>query len=341
MILQPQNVDDAYVEIIDHILENGQSTDDRTGVGTTHIVGHTLKFDLAQGFPIVSIMKTVYESAFGEMMAFLNGVTNVSGFHAWGTKVWDEFADPKTGELGPVYGGQWRNWPRECSVGGIDQVYEAVELLMNPKPSRRIIVNGWNPTHHPDPTLRPFENPSQGKMSLTACHVMHQLLVNRTVSGHPRLNMLMYLRSSDVGLGLKFNIAQYAMLLHRYAHATDMMPGTLIINIGDAHIYNNHRDALVDCVQRWKDLRARRENEQAALANPSMHTAPVEGNRVNPYLHFLSADHPAWWDRKEGSPTIQERVGWLTGYNNPRLMKEMMQVHDYNPGRFVKLPIAV
>jgi thymidylate synthase len=326
MILQPQNVDDAYVELIDHILTEGQSTDDRTGVGTTHIVGHTLKFDLAQGFPVVSIMKTPYESAFGEMMAFLNGATNISEFHAWGTRVWDEFADPVTGELGPVYGAQWRSWD-DGSGTRIDQIASAVDLLVNPKPSRRILVNGWNPTHHPDPTLRPFENPSRGKMCLTACHVMHQLLIDKGPSGAQRLNMLMYLRSSDVGLGLKFNMAQYAMLLHRYAHATDMVPGTLIINIGDAHIYNNHRDELSAAVQRWKDLWAGKEQERAS--------------QTSPFLHFHSSDEPTWWDEQKRTPTVQERLDWLVGYNKPRPMNGMMQVHNYNPQRFVKLPIAV
>lgn len=205
-----------YLNLLSDVLTNGVTREDRTGVGTRSIFGAQLRFDLSMGFPLVTTKKVHFKSVMGELLWFISGSSSANELREkYGVTIWDEWAD-RNGDLGPVYGKQWRDWE------GIDQLASVVsEIKTNPN-SRRLIVSAWNPVDIPD-------------MALPPCHVLFQFYV-----ADGRLSCSMYQRSADVFLGLPFNIASYALLTHMVAQVTDLVVGDLVISLGDVHLYNNH-----------------------------------------------------------------------------------------------------
>ncbi len=209
-----------YLDLLRHVLEHGRLKPDRTGTGTLSVFGYQARFDLGAGFPLVTTKKLHIKSIVYELLWFLRGDTNVRYLREHGVTIWDEWADER-GELGPVYGRQWRAWATPGG-GRIDQIAEVLRQLRETPHSRRILVSAWNPADVP-------------KMALAPCHALFQFYV---VDG--RLSCQMYQRSADVFLGVPFNIASYALLTAMMAHVTDLAPGELILTLGDAHLYTNH-----------------------------------------------------------------------------------------------------
>jgi len=213
-----------YHELVTHILQHGVPKSDRTGTGTLSVFGHQLRFDLAQGFPLLTTKKCHLKSIIHELLWFLKGDTNIKYLKDNGVTIWDEWAD-ENGDLGPVYGKQWRKWE---SAGGhtVDQIKDVIDRIKKDPDSRRLIVNAWNAGE--------VEN-----MALPPCHMMFQFYV-----ADGKLSCQWYQRSVDVGLGLPFNIASYALLTMMIAQVCDLKLGELVFTGGDVHIYNNHLDAL-------------------------------------------------------------------------------------------------
>jgi thymidylate synthase len=209
-----------YLELLRHVLENGDRKDDRTQTGTLSIFGHQLRFDLAAGFPLVTTKKIHFHSVVHELLWFLAGDTNIRYLNENGVRIWDEWADA-TGSLGPIYGEQWRSW-RAADGRSIDQIREVLNSIRDNPSSRRHIVSSWNVGELP-------------QMRLPPCHVLFQFYV---VNG--RLSCHLYQRSADVFLGVPFNIASYALLTMMVAHVCDLAPGHFIHSFGDAHLYLNH-----------------------------------------------------------------------------------------------------
>ena len=213
---------DAYLDLMRHILKEGADKGDRTGTGTKSVFGYQMRFDLAEGFPMVTTKKLHLPSIVHELLWFLKGDTNVRYLQENGVRIWNEWAD-ENGDLGPVYGKQWRKW--EARDGRIiDQVQQAIEAIKTNPNSRRIIVSAWNVGE-------------LDEMALMPCHAFFQFHV-----ADGRLNCQLYQRSADVFLGVPFNIASYALLTHMMAQVCDLEPGVFVHTLGDAHLYNNHLD---------------------------------------------------------------------------------------------------
>ena len=211
-----------YHALLQHILDHGASRDDRTGTGTLSVFGHQMRFDLAQGFPLVTTKKLHTKSIIYELLWFLRGETNIQYLQDAGVTIWDEWADEQ-GELGPVYGSQWRAWPR-ADGSSIDQISELIhEIKTNPS-SRRLIVSAWN--------VADVEN-----MALPPCHAFFQFYVS-----DGKLSCQLYQRSADAFLGVPFNIASYALLLMMVAQVTGLEAGEFVHSFGDLHLYKNHID---------------------------------------------------------------------------------------------------
>ena len=217
-----------YHDLLRHILDNGHQKNDRTGVGTISTFGYQMRFDLNQGFPLMTTKKVHLKSVIHELLWFLKGDTNIRYLNENGVNIWNEWAD-ENGDLGPVYSKQWRNW------NGIDQIANAQELIRNQPDSRRIIVSAWNVS-------------DVEKMALPPCHTMFQFNVQEG-----RLSCQLYQRSADVFLGVPFNIASYALLTLMMAQATGLAPGEFIHTFGDVHIYSNHLDQVK--LQLSRDIR--------------------------------------------------------------------------------------
>jgi thymidylate synthase len=211
---------EPYLALMAHVLEHGVRKEDRTGTGTMSIFGHQMRFDLQQGFPLVTTKKVHLRSIIHELLWFLRGDTNVRYLHEHGVTIWDEWADP-AGELGPVYGYQWRSWPTSDGRH-VDQLSELVEALRRNPDSRRLIVSAWN--------VAALE-----RMALPPCHLLFQLYV-----AEGKLSCQLYQRSADIFLGLPFNIASYALLTMMLAQVSGLQPGEFIHTSGDAHLYLNH-----------------------------------------------------------------------------------------------------
>jgi thymidylate synthase len=211
-----------YLDLMERILETGARKRDRTGTGTLSVFGHQMRFDLTEGFPLVTTKKLHVKSIIYELLWFLRGDTNVKYLNEHGVSIWDEWADEE-GDLGPVYGQQWRSWPASDGET-IDQMSGIIADIRRNPDSRRLIVSAWNPAE-------------VGKMALPPCHCLFQFYV---VDG--RLSCQMYQRSADVFLGVPFNIASYALLTLMVAQVTDLKPGEFIHTFGDAHLYLNHLD---------------------------------------------------------------------------------------------------
>lgn len=209
-----------YLELMQHVKECGVHKEDRTGTGTLSVFGHQMRFDLAQGFPLVTTKKTHLKSIIHELLWFLKGDTNIRYLKENGVKIWDEWAD-ESGELGPVYGSQWRSWPTARGEK-IDQIKQVEQSIKNTPDSRRLIVSAWN--------VAEVDN-----MALPPCHTLFQFYV-----ADGKLSCQLYQRSADIFLGVPFNIASYALLTMMMAQATGLEPGEFIHTLGDAHLYSNH-----------------------------------------------------------------------------------------------------
>lgn len=209
-----------YLDLLQHILDNGVTKDDRTGTGTISVFGHQMRFDLGKGFPMVTTKKLHLRSIIYELLWFLKGDTNISYLKEHGVRIWDEWAD-ENGDLGPVYGKQWRSW--EGADGKVyDQIKEALHQIRTNPDSRRIIVNAWNVADLP-------------KMALSPCHALFQFYV-----ANGKLSCQLYQRSADVFLGVPFNIASYALLTMMMAQVCGLEPGEFVHTFGDVHLYSNH-----------------------------------------------------------------------------------------------------
>ena len=223
-----------YLYLLDHIIKKGNKKEDRTGTGTISVFGYQMRFDLSDGFPMVTTKKLHLKSIIYELLWFLAGDTNIAYLKDNGVKIWNDWADEK-GDLGPVYGAQWRNWNNDS----IDQIADVInQIKINPD-SRRHIVAAWNPSVLPDTTVSFQENVANGKAALPPCHAWFQFYV---VNG--KLSCQLYQRSADVFLGVPFNIASYALLTYMVAQVTNLEPGDFVHTFGDAHIYLNHLEQV-------------------------------------------------------------------------------------------------
>lgn len=232
-----------YLDLMRHVKENGSQKGDRTGTGTISVFGYQMRFDLSEGFPLVTTKKCHLKSIIHELLWFLKGETNIKYLTDNGVKIWDAWAD-ETGDLGPVYGYQWRNWPSP-DKGTIDQISEIIQLLKTTPNSRRIIVSAWNVADLPDESISPQENVKVGKMALAPCHAFFQFYV-----ADGKLSCQLYQRSADIFLGVPFNIASYALLTMMIAQVCDLEAGDFIHTLGDAHLYNNHLEQVDEQLSR-------------------------------------------------------------------------------------------
>ena len=241
----------TYLDLLSHVLHHGARKSDRTGTGTLSVFGHQMRFDLGERFPLLTTKKVHLKSVIHELLWFLQGSTNVEYLRANGVTIWDEWADER-GELGPVYGYQWRSWPTPGG-GHVDQIAQVLAQIRANPDSRRLIVSAWNVGDIP-------------KMALAPCHALFQFYVNEG-----RLSCQLYQRSADIFLGVPFNIASYALLTLMVAQVTGLKPGEFVHTLGDAHLYLNHVD------------QAREQLARAPRALPTM--------RLNPAVKDLFAFH--------------------------------------------------
>lgn len=241
-----------YHDLISHILDNGVQKGDRTGTGTKSVFGYQMRFDLNEGFPLVTTKKVHLKSIIYELLWFLKGDTNTKYLQDHGVRIWNEWAD-EHGDLGPVYGHQWRNWNSE----DVDQIKDLIHTLKTNPNSRRMMVSAWNPSVMPDTSASFDANVANGKAALPPCHAFFQFYV-----ADGKLSCQLYQRSADVFLGVPFNIASYALFTMMVAQVCDLGLGDFIHTFGDAHIYNNHFEQV--------ELQLSR----TPRAHPSMHINP-------------------------------------------------------------------
>lgn len=223
-----------YLDLLQHIKEKGVKKEDRTGTGTISVFGYQMRFNLQEGFPLVTTKKLHLRSIIHELIWFINGETNIKYLKENGVTIWDEWAD-NNGNLGPIYGHQWRNWNSD----GIDQLQDVIYSLKNNPSSRRMIVTAWNPNIIPDSSKSFSDNVKNGKAALPPCHAFFQFYVSDN-----KLSCQMYQRSADVFLGVPFNIASYALLTHMIAQVCEYDVGDFIHSFGDTHIYLNHLEQV-------------------------------------------------------------------------------------------------
>ena len=227
----------TYLDLMQYVLDCGTKKSDRTGTGTTSVFGYQMRFDLQQGFPLVTTKKTHLKSIIHELLWFLKGDTNTAYLREHGVTIWDEWAT-EDGELGPVYGHQWRNWPTP-NGGTVDQISELISQIKSKPNSRRLIVSAWNVADLPNESIAPQENVKNHKMALPPCHAFFQFYV-----ADGKLSCQLYQRSADIFLGVPFNIASYALLTMMIAQVCDLDAGEFIHTLGDAHLYNNHKEQV-------------------------------------------------------------------------------------------------
>ena len=221
-----------YLELLNHIIENGTDKGDRTGTGTRSVFGYQMRFDLQKGFPLVTTKKLHLRSIIHELLWFLTGDTNIQYLKDNGVRIWDEWAT-ESGELGPLYGKQWVAWEKPNGET-INQIAELIDTLKKNPNSRRMIVTAWNPADLPDESISPQANVEQGRMALATCHAFFQFYV-----ANGKLSCQLYQRSADTFLGVPFNIASYALLVHMVAQQTGFEVGDFVWTGGDVHLYNN------------------------------------------------------------------------------------------------------
>jgi thymidylate synthase len=223
-----------YHDLVKHVLKEGNQKSDRTGTGTKSVFGYQMRFDLSEGFPMVTTKKLHLKSIIYELLWFLNGDTNVKYLQENGVRIWNDWAD-ENGNLGPVYGYQWRNW----NGNEIDQISELIHTLKHNPDSRRMLVSAWNPRVLPDTSKSFSENVANGKAALPPCHAFFQFYV-----ADGKLSCQLYQRSADIFLGVPFNIASYALFTMMIAQVCGYQPGDFVHTFGDAHIYSNHHEQL-------------------------------------------------------------------------------------------------
>jgi len=223
-----------YHDLLKHVLENGIEKGDRTGTGTKSVFGYQMRFDLSKGFPMVTTKKLHLKSIIYELLWFIAGDTNIAYLQENGVRIWNEWAD-ENGDLGPVYGAQWRNWNGD----GIDQIKNLIKGLKNNPNSRRHLVSAWNPSVMPDTSVSFSENVANNKAALPPCHAFFQFYV-----ADGKLSCQLYQRSADIFLGVPFNIASYALFTMMVAQVCGYEYGDFIHTFGDAHIYNNHMEQI-------------------------------------------------------------------------------------------------
>ena len=236
-----------YLALLDHVMRNGVDRSDRTGTGTRAVFGHQMRFDLEDGFPLVTTKKLHLRSIIHELLWFLQGSGNIGYLKEHGVSIWDEWAD-ENGDLGPVYGVQWRSWPARDG-GTVDQIADLVEAIRTNPDSRRLIVTAWNPA-------------DVDRMALPPCHCLFQFHVAPDRNGERRLSCQLYQRSADIFLGVPFNIASYALLTMMVAQVCGLKPGEFVHTLGDAHVYSNHFE------------QAREQLRRTPHALPQMHLNP-------------------------------------------------------------------
>jgi thymidylate synthase len=226
-----------YLDLMRHVRDHGIGKDDRTGTGTVSIFGYQMRFNLNDGFPLVTTKKCHMKSIIHELLWFLNGDTNIKYLKDNGVSIWDGWAT-EDGELGPVYGAQWRSW-QGANGETYDQISQLIEDIKNNPDSRRLIVSAWNPSVLPDTQHSPSENAAMGKQALPPCHTIFQFYVQEG-----RLSCQLYQRSADIFLGVPFNIASYALLTMMIAQVCDLELGDFVHTFGDAHLYSNHMEQV-------------------------------------------------------------------------------------------------
>lgn len=239
----------GYLDLLRDVIDNGTDKGDRTGVGTRSVFGRQIRFDLRQGFPLLTTKRVHTKSVIHELLWFLSGSTDNRDLRKHGVSIWDEWAT-EDGDLGPIYGAQWRSWA--CPDGRVvDQISELVETIRSRPHSRRLVVSAWNPADLPDETLSPQDNVQAGRMSLAPCHCLFQFYV-----AEGRLSCQLYQRSADLFLGVPFNIASYALLTHLIAHQCDLEVGDFVHTFGDLHLYRNHLTEDIVYAQLAREPRA-------------------------------------------------------------------------------------
>lgn len=248
-----------YHDLLKHILENGTQKGDRTGTGTISCFGYQMRFNLSEGFPLLTTKKLHLKSIIHELLWFIKGETNIQYLKDHKVRIWDEWAD-ENGDLGPVYGHQWRNWNSE----GIDQIEVLIDQIKSNPNSRRMIVSAWNPSVLPDTSKSFTENVKNGKAALPPCHAFFQFYVSEG-----KLSCQLYQRSADTFLGVPFNIASYALFTMMIAQVTDLQPGDFVHTFGDVHLYNNHIDQAKEQLSR--------------------NTRPLPQMKINPKIKDITA----------------------------------------------------
>ncbi|WP_439107703.1 thymidylate synthase [Congregibacter sp.] len=232
-----------YQDLLRDILDNGVRKEDRTGTGTLSVFGRQFRHNLADGFPLLTTKKVHLRSIINELIWFLNGDTNVAWLQEHGVSIWNEWATD-TGDLGPVYGKQWRAWPTKDG-GEVDQIEYVLDCLKHRPDSRRILFHAWNVEYLPDESLSPQENVLAGRMALPPCHLLYQFYV-----AQGQLSAQLYIRSSDTFLGLPFNTASLAVLVMMLAQQANLEPGEIIVSTGDSHLYLNHMEQVNEQLSR-------------------------------------------------------------------------------------------
>ena len=225
-----------YLDLLQSILDKGEVKEDRTGTGTRSFFGHQMRFNLDDGFPILTTKRIFFKGVVHELLWFLDGATNNTVLKDAGVHIWDEW-ETESGDLGPIYGHQWRSWPSSRNGGVIDQIEKIINQINNNPSSRRIIVSAWNVADLPDESISPQDNVKKQKMALAPCHALFQFFVSQG-----KLSCQLYQRSCDTFLGLGFNIASYSLLTHMIAQQCDLKVGDFVWTGGDVHLYLNHLD---------------------------------------------------------------------------------------------------
>lgn len=239
----------AYLDLMQDVVDNGVDRGDRTGVGTRSVFGRQMRFDLSEGFPLVTTKKVHLKSIIYELLWFLKGSTDNNWLSERGVSIWNEWA-AENGDLGPIYGKQWRSWAGQDGAV-VDQISELITQIKTKPNSRRLIISAWNPTELPDESISPQENVAQGRMALAPCHCLFQFYVE-----DGRLSCQLYQRSADLFLGVPFNIASYALLTHMIAQQCDLGVGDFVHTFGDCHLYSNHLTDDIVFKQLGRETRA-------------------------------------------------------------------------------------
>ena len=229
-----------YLDLLKHINKNGEEKTDRTGTGTKSVFGYQMRFDLSEGFPLVTTKKIHLKSLIHELLWFLKGSTNIDYLQENGVRIWNEWADAN-GNLGPIYGHQWRNWNSE----GIDQIQGVIDTLKSNPDSRRMLISAWNPSVLPDTKISFAENINNKKAALPPCHAFFQFYVSNN-----KLSCQLYQRSADVFLGVPFNIGSYSLLTMMIAQVCEYELGDFVHTFGDVHIYSNHKEQIKEQLSR-------------------------------------------------------------------------------------------